>query len=413
MLKEKLIAYFRSGEKEHEQFTIGAEFEHIIVNKDDLKAVPFKGPHGVESLLEALTEKGWQGINEEEHLVGLKKGGTTITLEPGCQFEVSVKNSKTIKKIDEEYLNFLKDVFPLLEERKQIMLAVGYQPASKINEIEFNPKKRYQFLARYLKDQGEYAHHMMKGTASTQLTIDYAHQDDFRKKFRVAYAMSPVMAALFDNSPVFEGEIYKEHCLRRLIWNNCDAKRCQLPDVLDKNFGYGDYADFLLESPPILIKDGNEYVYTGEKNLAEIYADKEVDMDEIEHVATMVFPDVRLKKFIEIRMADALPYPLNMAYITLWKALMYNKDNLDAIYEFTMTITGKDIAQANNDIIKEGLNARLGEGTLRDLAKDLYFMAGTNALPNEAPYLEPLEAIIFKEIVPKEVTLRHLKEIKK
>ncbi|MDN5323845.1 MAG: glutamate--cysteine ligase [Clostridia bacterium] len=412
MLKEKIIEYFKSGEKEHEQFTIGAEFEHFIVDKRNLKTIAFHEANGIESLLQELSKKGWQENREGEYLIGLNKDGTTITLEPGCQFELSVKNSKTIKKIESVYLDFLKDVFPILEERDQLMLAVGYQPASKIVEIQFNPKERYQYMARYLKDRGKYAHNMMKGTAATQLTIDYAHQDDFRKKFQVAYALSPVMSALFDNSPIFEGEIYQQFCLRRKIWNQCDDQRCVITDIMKKDFGYDDYAEFLMKSPPIFIKDGDGYVYTADKTLAEIYQQRPIDTADIEHAVTMVFPDIRLKKFIEIRMADALPYPLNMAYLAFWKGLLYSQENLDALYEFTMTITQEDISKANEDIIKEGMNTKLGQGTLRDLAKDLFFMASNYINPNEAHYLQPLEAIIFKDIIPKEITKKHLMEYK-
>ena len=412
MLKEKLIAYFKSGEKEHEKFTIGAEFEHIIVNKTDFKGVPFSGNEGVESLLKKLSTKGWHTVDEGNHLVALEKAGTTITIEPGSQFELSIKSTNLIKEIDKSYLDFLKDVFPLLEERHQLMLAIGYQPASKITEIDFNPKERYQYMARYFKEKGKYAINMMKGTAATQLTVDYAHQDDFRKKFQVAYVLSPLISALFDNSPIFEGEIFRDHCLRRLMWNNCDDRRCQIPNIMKRDFGYADYAQFLLNTPPIFIKDGEEYIYTGEKTLAEVYSDRPLDLSEIEHAATMVFPDVRLKKFLEIRTADALPYPLNLAYITFWKALLYSQENLNALYEFTMNITGEDVEKANKDVIQKGLNTQLGEGTLRELAKDLFFMAGNNITPHDAHYLQPLEVLIFKEIEPREITLRHLKERK-
>ncbi|KJS83117.1 MAG: hypothetical protein JM58_13220 [Peptococcaceae bacterium BICA1-8] len=412
MLKEKLIAYFKSGEKEFDKFTIGAEFEHIIVNKADFKAVPFSGNQGVESLLKELSTKGWQGIEEGNHLVALEKDGTTITVEPGSQFELSIKSTINIKEIDKAYLDFLKDAFPLLEERKQLMLAIGYQPVSKIAEIDFNSKERYQYMARYFKEQGKYAHNMMKGTAATQLTVDYAHQDDFRKKFQVAYVLSPLMSALFDNSPIFEGEIFQDHCLRRLIWNNCDDRRCQVADIMKKDFGYADYAEFLLNAPPIFIKDGAEYIYTGEKTLKEVYSDRQLDLPEIEHAASMVFPDVRLKRFLEIRTADALPYPLNLTYITLWKALLYNQENLDALYEFAMNITGEDVEKAYQDIINKGLNAQLGESTLRELAKDLFFMAGNHISPFEAHYLQPLEVMIFKEVAPREIALRHLRERK-
>ncbi|NLT96118.1 MAG: glutamate--cysteine ligase [Clostridia bacterium] len=410
MLKEKLIAYFQSGEKQHEQFKVGAQFENVIINKRDLKTVSLHGPNGIESLLKEMAEKGWQ--NSDESFLMLKKNGTTITIEPGCRLKVSIEKSTSVKEIDQVYLNFLKDLFPLLEKRELFMLAIGYQPAAKIEEIEENYGQKYQLMAKYLKEKGKYALHMLKGTAGTYLTLDYAHQSDFRKKVQVAYALSPVMTALFDNSPVFEGEVYADKCLRRLIQNNCDDQRCRVAGIFNNSFGYADYAEFIMNCAPIFIKDGEKYIFTGEKTLAEIYKEREIDEKDIEHAVSMVFPEIRVKKYLEIRMADALPYPLNIAYITFWKSLLYSKDNLDALYEFIHTIKEEDIIKANQDIINEGLKAKFGEGTLLDLAKDLYFMAGTQCLPTEAHYLRPIEAIIFNGVSPREVSLRHLNEIK-
>jgi len=410
MLREKLIDYFRAGAKPHDEFTIGAEFEHLLVEKGTLQWVPFFGEKGVESLLKELLTKGWQGDYEGEYLIGLHNENATITLEPGCQLELSVRHTDSLKKINKVYLDFLRDIFPILEERNQVMLNIGYHPVSKISEIEFNPKIRYKYMSEYLKEQGQYAHNMMKGTASTQVTVDYAHQDDFRKKFQVIYVLSPLISALFDNSPIFEGKPYQGHCLRRLIWDNCDDQRCVIDDILKSDFGFADYAEFILNTPPIFIKENQEYIYTGAKTVREIYAEKELTIDALEHVLAMVFPDIRLKNFIEIRMADALPYPLNMAYVALWKGLLYSQDNLDALYEFVLTIKPEEVEKAKEDILKEGIQAKIGDNPLLELAKDLFFMANKELNFFEAPYLQPLEPIIFKKLTPKEVMVKYLNE---
>ncbi|MFZ7101795.1 MAG: glutamate-cysteine ligase family protein [Peptococcaceae bacterium] len=413
MLKDDIIQYFRDGEKVHDDFTMGAEFEHLLVNNIDLQSISFTGPRGIEVLLKQLTQKGWQEIREDERLVGLSKEGTVLTLGPGGQLKLSVQPTKSLKEIDNTYLKFLRDTFPYLEENNQHMLAVGYLPVSKITEIDSVPGIRYELLAKYLPEQGPAEYQMLKGAAATQLAVDYAHQDDFRKKIQVAYALTPAISALFDNAPIFEGEVYQDYSLRTRIGRNRRENRCLIGNIMKKDFGYADYADFLLNASPLFIQDGTEYVYTGEKNLAEIYQDKELTQEAIEHVLTMICPDIRLKQFLELRMADALPYPLNLAYITLWKALLYSQENLDALYEFTMTVTQAEIEQAKEDLIKEGLNAKLGQGTLRDLAKDLFFMSGNYLKPAEAHYLQPLEPLIFQEIIPRDITLRHLREMQK
>ncbi|MGI6227156.1 MAG: glutamate-cysteine ligase family protein [Peptococcales bacterium] len=402
MLKEKLITYFKSGEKEQEKFLIGTELAHIILRKGDLKAVPFKGPQGVESLLAELTQKGWDGVKEGEHLITLKQNSITIRLGAGSQLILSIANAKNIREIDKIYLKFLKDIFPLLEDRQQLMLTIGYQPASRTEDIQLNPQKKYAFINEYFSDQNIYARQLLKSTASTKVTFDYAHLDDFRKKMHIAYALSPVMAALFDNSPIYEGKVYEEKCLRKFIYNNCDDERFYISDIYKNNYNYDDYADFLLKC-----------ILKTSKSQQELCKDQDFDNTLIEKITDTVFSEIQLKKTIEINMVDALPYPLNMAYIALWKGLLYNQDNLYALDEFTKTITSEDIAQANNDILKEGLNAKFGQGTILDLAKDLFFMAGNPTSNNEVHYLQPLEAIIFKEISPREVTLRHLQEFGK
>ena len=137
---------------------------------------------------------------------------------------------------------------------------------------------------------------------------------------------------------------------------------------------------------------------------------KRLTFDALEHVLTMVFPDIRLKNFIEIRMADALPYPLNMAYVALWKGLLYSQDNLDALYEFVLTIKPEEVEKAKEDILKEGIQAKIGDNPLLELAKDLFFMANKELNFFEAPYLQPLEPIIFKKLTPKEVMVKYLNE---
>lgn len=412
MMKDKIIQYFRSSEKEHDNFKINVDFQHFIVNNKDLKSIDYQGNQGIETLLKQLEGKGWQGIYENEALVGLTKDGSTINLKAGCQLELSIKDTYSIKEVDNTYLKFLQDLFPLLEKNNQHMLAVGYLPASKITDVGLSPEKKYQYLAQYMENRGLSAVQMLKGMAGTCLSFNYAHQDDFRKKIQVAYALHPVMAALFDNSPVFEGQVYEGYSLRSKLQDSWEKDRGTNFDIMKGDLGYDDYAEILLKTPPIFIKEGSEYIYTGEKTLEELYQDRELTEEVIDHTASMAFFALGLKNCIELRMVDALPYPLNLAYITLWKSLLYNQENLDALYEFTMTISQQEIEKAKEDLIEEGLEAKLGQGTLRDLAKDLFFMAGHRGNPGESHYLQPLEAVIFKEIVPKEITLRHLKELK-
>lgn len=399
--KDKIINYFRKSEKRKEDFKIGAEFEHFIVNKDTLETITYYDNKGVESTLKDLLNKGWKGKYEDGYLMGLTKNGNNITLEPGAQVELSTRPCNNIKEIEREYLSFLNDIIPILNNKNQFIIALGYHPQSKIEEIPFIPKGRYKYMSEYFKKRGRLAHNMMKGTASFQITMDYRSEEDYIKKFRVANVLSPIISYMFDNTPFFEGEVWNKNILRVHVWNNCDDDRCMVvPGSLDKSFGYEDYADYLLSTPPIIIKRNNEFQFTDNKPFKDIYYPDNFSKEELEHVMTMYFPDVRTKNFIEIRMADSVPYPLNMAGIALWKGLLYDVENLNGLYKRFSSFTNSTVKDLKEDIIKYGKNTVIGNQGLISVCKDIICMAEKGLELEEAKYLLPLKELLNKEMTP-------------
>jgi len=212
--KEKITAYFKESEKSKDLFRIGSEFEHFIVDANTLKAISYYGDKGVKSTLQELMKKGWEGKYEDNHLMGLEKNGSTITLEPGAQVELSTRTCENIHEIENIYLSFLHDIIPILNKKNQYMIAIGYQPESSIADIPFIPKERYKYMSEYFKKRGKYAHNMMKGTASLQVAVDYSSEEDYIKKFRVANVISPFISYIFDDSPFFEGAVWRKSTLR-------------------------------------------------------------------------------------------------------------------------------------------------------------------------------------------------------
>lgn len=397
--KDKIVSYFRGSEKNREKFKIGSEFEHFIVNKETLETISYYGDKGVESTLKELLSKGWEGKYEENHLMGLTKNGSNITLEPGAQIELSTRPCKNIEEIENEYLNFLDDVIPILDAKNQLIIALGYHPQSKIKEIPFIPKNRYKYMSEYFKTRGKLAHNMMKGTASLQVTVDYKDEEDYIKKFRVANTLSPIISYMFDNAPFFEGNIWDKNILRVHIWNNCDDDRSMLvPNSLDKVFGYEDYANYILNAPPIFIKRNNEFEFTKDKLFKELYYPDDFSREELEHVMTMYFPDVRTKNFIEIRMADSLPYPLNIAAIALWKGLLYDEENLNYLYEKFSFLTNDKVKDIKKDIIEMGKDAIIGNQSLISICKEIIYIAEKGLEDKESKYLLPLKEFLYNEI---------------
>lgn len=406
---EEIVKYFKINEKNEDDFKIGVEFEHFIVDADSLSTISYYDDGGVQDTLEEMKDKGWQAMGEGEYLLGLYKDGTTITLEPGSQFELSIKPYKNIKDIEDEYLSFVQDINSILKPKNQALMTVGYQPETKISDIKMIPKKRYELMFNHFKTRGKYAHNMMKGTASLQMAVDYKSEEDYTKKFRVINALSPVLYALYDNSTFYEGYEYDKHCLRADIWSNCDSDRCGIVEgALDDSFRYRSYAEYILNKPIIFTTHGDEVKYTGTTPYKDIFDPENYTIEELEHAMTMFFPDVRAKKFIEIRMSDSVPYPLNLSMLPLWKGLLYNESNLNKLYDLIKTINMDDVLLAKQDIINNGLNGQLKGKVVRDIGLMMIELSKEALSAEEVKYLDPLEKMLRENKNPSQITKERL-----
>jgi len=412
---EEIARYFKDNEKEEEDFKIGVEFEHFIVDKDTLETISYYGAGGVEETLREMLTMGWEGIYEGEHLLGLSRDGNFVALEPGSQFELSVRPEKNIEDIKKIYFNFLDEVLSILEKKNQVLITTGYQPETKIADIKRIPKERYKYMYEYFKTRGSHAHNMMKGTGALQTSFDYSSEEDYGKKLKVASSLSPVMYAIFDNTFYFEQEPQLEkRNLRSFIWENCDSDRCGIVDgALKEGFRYKDYAEYILNGPPIFIDYGKELYYTGAKKYKEIFNPEDYTMEELEHVLTMFFLDVRCKKYIEIRVFDSIPYPLNFAAIALWKGIFYNEDNLNEVYDYIEGINVEHINKAKIDIMDKGLDANLGEDSIYEIGKKLIAISKTGLTEDEKKYIKPLEEMINEKKTPYDITKEKYKLGKK
>lgn len=400
---EEVVKYIKSGETEN--FKLGLEFEHFIIDKDSLKTISYYGENGVEETLTDLSKIGWTPEYEGEYLLGLSKGDKNISLEPGSQLELSVEKQIRIEDLEKEYLLFLEDLIPILNRKNQYLITTGYHPLTKIDEIKILPKERYDHMYNYFKTKGSHAHNMMKGAASVQVTIDYKDEDDYRKKFQVANALSPVFYSMFDNAYYFEGESTPIHNIRSFIWENCDKDRSGIAEgALDDDFSYEKYAQYVLNRPPIFeIKDGN-LRSTGHKKMREVFNPNDYKEDELNHLLTMYFPDVRTKKYIEIRMFDAVPYPLNFSILALIKGLFYDDKNLNTLYDHIKDISMDEINEVRKEMKAFGLGANINDEFLLDIARRLVKLAKGALDKEEQKYLLPLEEMMDKGVNPYMIT---------
>lgn len=390
---QTITEYLKSSEKS--DFLIGAELEYFIVDSQTEKSISYYGDNGIESLLLSLSDRGFSADYEAGRIIGVHNDVLAITLEPGAQWEISLKPAENVTDLKNNYLGFINILEPILQHRGQKLHSSGYLPVSRIDEIPFIPKKRYQFMSAYLAKRGKLALNMMKGTASIQVAIDFCNEEDFIRKMRLACRLVPVFSSVYDNSNVFEGEEYQDFALRTVIWNNCDNQRCGIiPQVFQKNFGYQAYAEYILGLIPIFVKTNGKLV-PNQKPFADSFDLSANIESQLNHIFSMCFPDVRARNYLELRMTDSLPYPLNFAFIELVNFIFNDEHTFGKIDIILQDIGRKDIIQAKNDIIKKSVQARYGSTTIKEIFREIM----NNVPQGEFQYLN--QQLITNHLLPR------------
>lgn len=407
-----LTEFFKSSECSRERRKLGIEVEHFVLEAESLKATTYYQEEGIEDLLKGLANRDWEPKLEEGHVVGLESDRARVALEPGGQLELSILPQSSIGELENIYLDFVREVTAVLDGWNKVLFCLGYQPESRVDEIPILPKQRYDYMHDYFGDKGKYAYNMMKSTCAIHVNFDYISEKDYVKKNLVANVLSPLIYTVLDNSPFFEGEISEEEGVRRRIWNHCDSERCGYPSGLfDEVFGYRDYAKYLLSTPPMVYKNQGELVYSKDKLLEEILLeDLEPTGEELEYLLTTVFPDVRTKNHLEVRMGDSIPYPYSFAYLSFWKGLLYCEDNLDKLYERFNEITGDQFLDRKRRLAETGVEARWDSGSVFSAYRKLLDLAELGLEPGEREYLKPLKVLAEKEVTPRRKTLGALSE---
>lgn len=386
---ERIAEYIAKGCKKPGR--LGLELEHFIVRRD-FTHVSYHGgvKHILERLAEFYPEKEYSG----DDLIALYSGEASITIEPAGQLEISVMPCSNVNNIMKIYDRFLERLTPILDEYGFLIINTGYSPRTAAADMELIPKKRYEFMDRYFKSTGSCGINMMRATASTQLSFDYADEQDCINKMRYANILTPVLSLITDNSPVFDGAPYNGRMLRTHIWNNVDSARCGTPPcVFDSDFGFLKYAEYIYDSPAILITENNDTIYTGSTPISEIYKGKELTDDEIEHLLSMFFPDVRLKQYIELRPADSMPKDFAAGYAALIKALFINNDMPD-----TSGFAVKDIADAKSELMEKGYRGMIYGTHVVDFIQMMFETAEASLDTKEAALLLPLYERVYSAI---------------
>lgn len=389
--KSSLIEHFKAAEKSAGASLLGVEIEHFILERDTQAAVAYSGEKGVREILSRLMERYPEAEElPDDDFFGFRVPDFTITLEPAAQLEISIAPMESVAEIERIYSGFLEKLKDVLSAFGYTAVNTGCQPVSRVESLEMIPKRRYDLMNAHFRQFGTGGMEMMRGSASLQVSVDYRSEQDFRRKIQAAYFYGPVLKLLCDNAACFQGEVLRSFLKRTDIWRRVDPSRCGiLPNVFSETYGYGDYADFLGAMPPIFLKQDKHILPTGSRTVAELYDGKEMRAEEITHILSMAFPDVRLKQFLELRFADSVPLPFIPAYCALLKGLLYAEEGLAfAARQIRRNhITEREVWQAETALMEQGWRADVYGQPVRQLAEALLELAGRSLSQDEREFL--------------------------
>lgn len=420
---DQLLEPFHAAEKPASEFLCGAEAEKPGVFAD-FSTVPYEGPRGgVSSILHDLAAKGWKEDREYEGgpLLALLKDNASITLEPGSQLELSGAPLPTTHAIARELRAHLASLADVSERLGMTWLGVGFQPFAKRADYTFVPKLRYGVMREYLPKRGSLALDMMLRTSTVQANFDYSSEEDAMRKLRVGLALGPVTTAMFANSPFYEGAPFGGKSYRAKVWLDVDPDRSGLvPPVWKDGAGYRDYVEWALDVPMFMFKrDGQRIENTGQtfrSFMQDGFEGHRAQMGDYTTHLNTLFPEVRLKKTLEVRGADAQSEATSPALAALYIGLYYDDRALAEASELVRDFTLAETSAVRAEVWRLGLDAPFRGATLRGLAERVIAIASgglsrrarVEGGVDETAHLRPIADLVAQGRSPADVLLADL-----
>ncbi len=424
--RDELVAWFAAGEKPREQFRVGTEHEKFAFTVAGHRPVPYEGPRGIRALLEGMQLLlGWEPIMEGPHIIGLSDvtGGGAISLEPGGQFELSGAPVATIHRTCSELMAHLAQLRQVAEPLGIGFLGLGMTPDWTRSEIPVMPKGRYKIMTGYMPKVGKLGLDMMYRTCTVQANLDFSSEPDMVKKLRVSLALQPVGTALFANSPFTEGKPNGFLSFRSEIWRDTDADRSgMLPWAFAPGMGYERWVDYALDVPMYFVKRGDRYIDVAGRSFRDLLAGKLAELpgeratvsDWANHLST-IFPEVRLKRYLEMRGSDGGPWRRLPALPAFWVGLLYDDTCLDAAWDIVKDWTAEERQQLRDDVPRLGFRAAIRGRDLLSLARETLALARAGLArrkkfdpygADETRYLLPVEELVDRGETAAEELLR-------
>jgi len=426
--RDQLVEYLADGCRPRQQWAIGTEHEKFAHTLDGHWPLPYRDPTGgpgIGDLLQGLADLGWSPVREDGNIVALKDPkGCSVTLEPGGQVELSGAPVKTLHETCREVNHHLAQVKQVAEPLGVGMLGMGFTPDWTREEMPWMPKGRYGIMGNYMPKVGNLGLDMMLRTCTVQVNLDFASEADMVKKFRVSLALQPIATALFANSPFTEGKPNGFLSYRSHIWTDTDPDRCgMLPFVFEDGFGFERYVDYVLDVPMYFVYRDGRYIDAAGQSFRDFLDGKLPALpgetpyisDWSDHLTTL-FPEVRLKTFLEMRGADGGPWNILCALPALWVGLLYNETALDAAWDLVKDWTVEELTELRAQVPKHALKARVGGTSVHDLARRVLEIADYGLAQrdntdgsygqDERQFLTPLKKIVESGETPAEEKLR-------
>lgn len=378
--RSQLAEMLSNGCKPKEDWRIGTEHEKFGYCQDSLMPLPYEGDRSIKAVLTGLQNRyNWAPVEEGGNLIGLTKDGANVSLEPGGQLELSGAPLETIHQTCDEVNVHLEEVKSVADQIGVKFIGLGAAPEWTHDQMPLMPKGRYKLMNAYMEKVGTHGTQMMRRTCTVQVNLDFGSEQDMVQKLRVALALQPVATALFANSPFFEGQPNGHKSWRARIWRNLDDSRTgMLPWVFENGMGFERWVDWVLDVPMYFVYRDGKYIdalgmsfrdfLKGE--LPALPGEKPLLSDWADHLTT-VFPEARIKQFIEMRGADGGPWRRLCALPAFWVGMMYDQAALDAAWDLC-----KDWSAEQREALRvaasiDGLQAKVDGINMHDLAREV------------------------------------------
>ncbi len=414
--RDDLVAWIAGGEKPEAAWQIGTEHEKFVFHTGELTPVPYEGERSIRALMEALIARfGWEPIVEGGKIIALKRAegvpGGTISLEPGGQFELSGRPVATLHETAEETQDHFYEVLSVGEALGIGFLGLGFSPKWTLAQTPRMPKDRYGIMSRYMPKVGTRGLDMMYRTCTIQVNLDFSSEADMVKKLRVSLALQPIAAALFAASPFTEGRLNGFQSMRSEVWLDTDRARTgMLPFAFEPGMGYERYVDYALSVPMYFVYRGGRYIDVAGSSfedflngrLSALPGERPTLDDWSDHLTTL-FPEVRLKRFLEMRGADGGPWLRICALSALWVGLLYDKDALDSAWSLVADWSQEEREALRAAVPRSALATPFRTTTVREIAREMVRIARkglrnrlqiNRSSQDESIYLAPLEEVV-------------------